>query len=289
MTTDAIDAPVPAWKKPNSTMFISSSTGKSGTPLLKLHDHGEHQIQHAEEQQRLHERPHVAEHRAEVGELVVGPRDHPGEVNEPPPAATESPRARAPPRSVMSRWSRDSLPWHACGIRPRSAVDPDQPVRSRRHTRRCRRRGPGRGGRRARPCLGRRRSRCSSGRPTAGSAISIENCRCARPARGLPAHSPFSRAPTENTRTPSSLVTHMAIARICDRRERLDRRRGAATARRSATVSTRSPSASVIQHVEQPDAVLRGAAASPRKSLRTVAEVLRQVGASHLARDRRSA
>ena len=131
------------WKKLNSTMFISSSTGKSVTLLPNLHDHREHDVEHPEEQQRLHQRPDVAEHRAEVGELVVlraiiqvRRRNR----RQPPPIADGPRTSRSSSGGPSSRRHRSPAPCARSPCRCRSSTEPDERPRRRR---RCRRRARG--------------------------------------------------------------------------------------------------------------------------------------------------
>ena len=59
-------------------------------PLAYLDDLREEQIQHPEEQQRPHQRPDVAEDRAEVAQLELGTRERRRQLDEPSEAASES-------------------------------------------------------------------------------------------------------------------------------------------------------------------------------------------------------
>ena len=88
-TTEPTAPPVPSRKKVKSTMFVSSDDGIEVDGRADLDELGEDDVEHAEEQQRAHQLPEVAERGAEEAQLELGHRQGGGEVHEAPRVAAE--------------------------------------------------------------------------------------------------------------------------------------------------------------------------------------------------------
>jgi hypothetical protein len=77
---------------------------------VEVDDHREHDVEHPEEQQRLHERPDVAKRRSEIRELELLLRDEPGQMDETSPSAADGRRPADLVHAQLHRGQRTGSP-----------------------------------------------------------------------------------------------------------------------------------------------------------------------------------